>query len=135
MYKYFIRLPKLLFFSLVALLFFTASLQAQDGKALFQGNCSSCHAIFTKSVGPALTGVNKRHSEEWLLKWVRNSGAMIKSGDPDAVKLFNDNNHIAMPAQNLKDEEITAIINYVSNEKAPPRRPVLNPALNLKAVL
>src|SRR3954468_14205315 len=117
MYQHFIRLPKLLLLSFIAVLFFSSSVLAQDGKVLFQNNCSSCHNIFTKSVGPALTGVNKRHSEEWLLKWVHNSQSVVKSGDPDAVKLFNDNNHIVMPSQSLKDDEIKAIVDYVSNEK------------------
>ncbi len=119
MHKHLLRIFQSLLFSLLALLLFSAPLRAQDGKALFQSNCTSCHAIFTKNIGPALMGVSGRHSEEWLLKWVHNSQSLVKSGDADAVKLFNDNNHIPMPVQALKDDEIKAIIAYVSNAKPP----------------
>ena len=33
---------------------------AQDGKALFQANCASCHAVNKKLTGPALAGVEDR---------------------------------------------------------------------------
>jgi cytochrome c551/c552 len=35
----------------------TLALNAQDGKALFNQKCASCHAIDKQLVGPALKGV------------------------------------------------------------------------------
>ncbi len=123
MHQHFNRITRFLVLSVLALFLFSTTLQAQDGKALFQNNCSSCHALFSKNIGPALSGVSKRHSEEWLIKWIHNSQSMVKAGDADAVKLFNDNNHIVMPSQSLTDAEIKAIIEYTTNEK-PPVAPV-----------
>ncbi|MBI1221719.1 MAG: c-type cytochrome [Bacteroidetes bacterium] len=100
-------------------------LQAQDvanGKSLFESNCTSCHAIQEKTIGPALKNVDQRHDEAWLIKWIRNSTAMIKSGDPAAVKLFNDNNKVAMSTfENFSDKDIKDILAYVKEEssKAP----------------
>jgi len=95
---------------------------AQDvanGKSLFEGNCVSCHAIHEKSIGPALKGVTERRQEAWLLKWVRNSTALIKSGDPIAVKLFEDNNKVAMNSfENFSDEDIKDILAYITEESA-----------------
>src|SRR5688572_627438 len=82
---------------------------AQDGEALFNNNCKTCHSPFEKVIGPALKGMETRHSEEWLLKWIKNAPAMIKSGDPTAVKLYNDYNKQQMTVfTNLKDDEIRA---------------------------
>ena len=93
---------------------------AQDGEALFNSNCKTCHSPFEKVVGPALKGIENRHSEEWLLKWIKNSPALIKSGDPDAVKLFNDNGKMQMTVfTNLKDDEIKAIVKYIVDVKPP----------------
>lgn len=99
--------------------------QAQDaanGKSLFEGNCVSCHAIHEKSIGPALKGVNERREEAWLIKWVKNSTALIKSGDPIAVKLFNDNNKVAMNSfESFSDQDVKDILAYIKEEgeKAP----------------
>lgn len=102
-------------FYLPAILFalFSLSTFAQDGEALFKSNCSACHAVKEKLIGPALAGMEKRNNEEWLMKWIRNSQAMVKAGDPYGVKIFNEYNKVAMTSFNLKDEEIKAIIGYV----------------------
>ena len=105
----------------VLLLFFLIgrSSFAQDGAALFNGNCTSCHSIGKgKLVGPDLKDLSKRRQIDWILKWVKNSGAIVASGDAYAVQLFKDYNNTPMPAQNLKDEEIKAIVTYVDAESA-----------------
>src|ERR1044072_1917053 len=80
---------------------------AAEGEKLFSANCTSCHAINDKVVGPALKDADKRHDMKWLLKWIKNSPAMIKAGDPDAVKLFEDNNRAPMTAfESLHDAQI-----------------------------
>lgn len=38
---------------------------------------------------------------------------MIKSGDPDAVAIFNEYNKTIMPDQNLSDAEIKDVLNYI----------------------
>src|SRR5687768_8320191 len=99
------------FISSFIFLSFLAS--AQDGEALFKANCTSCHAMNDKVIGPALKNTHTKHSEEWMIKWIRNSQAMVKAGDPDAVKLFNEYNKVVMTSFNLKDEEIKAILAYI----------------------
>lgn len=123
--RYFSFLISVFFLSL----FSFSSVFAQDGEALFSANCKSCHAVKEKVIGPALAGVSQRHSEDWLIKWVKNSTAIIKSGDPVAVKLFNDNNKVTMTSFNLKDNEIKSIFAYIKAEevKIPPPPPPLPP--------
>ena len=117
-----VKLSSILFF-----LVFTVNVSFADvaeGEKLFKANCTSCHAINEKVVGPALKDAHKRRKEEWLLKWIKNSPGMVQSGDPIAVQLFNDNNKIPMlPFLSLKDEEIKSIISYIKQESESPSKP------------
>lgn len=89
------------------------------GKALFNSNCAACHKLDGKSTGPALRGVAERRDREWLHKWIKNSSDMIKSGDPVAVKLFEENNKALMtPFPQLSDADIDNILAYTSQPKA-----------------
>jgi cytochrome c551/c552 len=90
--------------------------QAQDGKQLFNQKCASCHAIDKKLVGPALKGVEDRWPEKaQLYAWIRNSSAVVKSGYPRAVEVYNEYNKIQMTAfPELKDADIDAILAYIN---------------------
>jgi len=92
------------------------TLQAQDGKALFNNKCASCHAIDKKLVGPALKGVEDRWDDKAMLyDWVRNSAAVIKKGYPRAVAVYNEYNKVQMTAfPELKDADIDAILGYIN---------------------
>ena len=115
-HKNYKRIKSFLFSFLFFSFLFNTVVFAQDGEALFKANCTSCHAVKDKVVGPALKGIESRRSEEWLIKWIKNSQSLVKAGDEYAVKIFNDNNKVMMPAQNLKDDEIKAILSYVKTE-------------------
>lgn len=122
--KTFCRSLRILSISIFTVLFLgtTSLATAQDGAALFKTNCASCHSLGSnKLTGPGLEGVTKRvPGKEWLHKWIKNSDALIKAGDPYAVKVFEENNRIPMTTfTNLSDAEIDAIIAYISN---PPKK-------------
>ena len=88
---------------------------AAAGKAIFNTNCAACHKLDAKSTGPALRGVANRRDRAWLGKWIRNSSEMIKSGDPIAVQLFEENNRKIMNAfPQLTDADIDNILAYTS---------------------
>ena len=94
---------------------------AEEGAQLFTANCTSCHAIHEKVVGPALKDAHKRHDEKWMLSWIKNSQKLIKSGDADAVKLFNDNNQSPMTAfEQFNETQIKSIIAYIKTESEKP---------------
>ncbi|MGB3591861.1 MAG: c-type cytochrome [Nonlabens sp.] len=63
---------------------------AKLGEALFKSNCASCHKLYKNATGPLLHGVNERREREWLYKWIKNSPALIASGDQQAVELYNE---------------------------------------------
>ena len=94
----------------------SASLKAQDGEKLFKSYCASCHKPTNQAlVGPGLAGVTEKYDKEWLYKWIKNSGALIASGDERAIATYEENNKVAMPAQPVNNEEIDAILDYIDN--------------------
>eukprot|EP01037_Dinobryon_pediforme_P009404 gene9404-9484_t len=73
------------------------------GKALFQKNCTSCHAVQTRVIGPALRNVS--------------SQTVIKSGDTSATNLFAQFNQTVMPDHpDMSDQDIKNIISYIRSE-------------------
>ena len=124
-----------MFRTLVIALFFLTSIftfsQEPDlvaGKALFNTNCASCHKLDRKMTGPALRYVETRLAEEegldkqWLYAWIRNSSALIKSGDDYANKIYEEYNKSAMTAYpQLSDADIDNILAYTAQDKAVPK--------------
>lgn len=81
---------------------------------LFKLKCGICHTIGKgKLVGPDLSNVHQRHTEEWMLKFIKSSQTLIKSGDPDAVALFEQNNKVVMPDPMISEDEIKSILRYI----------------------
>ncbi|PWA05667.1 c-type cytochrome [Flavobacterium psychrotolerans] len=130
-----------LFFSLAVLLTFSLTSIAQTaapavadaaapvasggdpvkGKEIFNTNCAACHKLDAKMTGPALRNVSQRREKAWIYKWVHNSSDLIKSGDADAVKVFEENNKIPMtPFPQLSEGDIDNIIAYTSEPVAAP---------------
>jgi mono/diheme cytochrome c family protein len=111
-----------IFFSLAITLTISLNAFSQDaakGKEIFNANCAACHKLDAKATGPALRGVAAKYDKEWLYKWIKNSGELIKSGDAQAIKVFEENNKVAMTAfPQLSNEDIDNIIAYTS-EPAP----------------
>ena len=95
------------------------------GKEIFNTNCAACHKLDAKATGPALRGVGAKYDKAWLYKWIRNSGDLIKSGDAQAVKVFEENNKVPMTAfPQLSEADIDNIIAYTMEEKAAAAAPV-----------
>ena len=119
------------FLGVLLLLTFSTTILAQEGdpkngKSLFNANCASCHKLNKKMTGPALANVEARLYEEegldreWLNAWIRNSAALIKAGDPYAVKIWNEYNQTAMTAfPQLSDQDISDILAYTAYTPEP----------------
>ena len=95
---------------------FTVNAQDADpiaGKKLFNANCAACHKLNKKAVGPALKGVSAKYDQEWLYSWIKNSSAMIKSGDAQAVAIWEEYNKTAMTAfPLLSNADVDNILAY-----------------------
>ena len=110
------------FLLLIGSLCFSINSLAAEGEGLFKANCASCHKIDKPFTGPALQGWKSRVPEgDWIYKWISNSAALIQSGDPYANKIFAEYNKLPMTGfgQQLKKEDIDAILKYVDDFKPP----------------
>jgi cytochrome c2 len=87
---------------------------ALKGKTLFIG-CAACHAVNKELTGPALAGVEGRWPDRKLLfEYIRNNDKVRASGDPYAVKLYEQYNRTMMNAfPNLTDENIESLLAYI----------------------
>ena len=84
---------------------------AAAGKELFNTLCAACHKLDGNSIGPALRGIGEKRDAEWLHKWIKNSQALIASGDEHAVAIYNEFNQVAMPPfPQLSDADIDNIL-------------------------
>jgi cytochrome c oxidase subunit II len=114
-------LRSLFLVSLLSISFSGFSQTAEEGEKLFNANCTSCHAIDEKVVGPALKGTHTKHKEDWLISWIRNSQKMVKAGNPVAVQLYKENNESVMTSfENLTEVQIKSIIAYIKAESEKP---------------
>ena len=94
------------------------------GKQLFNANCAACHKLYDRAVGPPLFEVGDKYDKEWLYAWIKNSQELVKAGDPDAVKIFEEYNQSVMQAfPALSNADIDNIIAYTYTEPAPPPIP------------
>ncbi len=89
-----------------------------SGEALFKANCTQCHQVHKKIIGPALKDVTDRLETSYLIDWVRNSQKVIQSGDEYAVALYEEYNQVAMPAYPFSDDQILSLLAYVKAESA-----------------
>jgi len=96
-------------------------LSAQDGKALFQSDCASCHSPTKVVTGPALQGVTSRVPDKKLLHaWIKNNTAVLASGNKYFNDLYVQYGKTPMNTfPQLTDQEIDAILTYVETYKAP----------------
>ncbi|MDX1627727.1 MAG: c-type cytochrome [Fulvivirga sp.] len=95
-----------------------------NGESLFKANCTTCHRVHQKLVGPALENVyNRAPSLDWIVNFVQNSSKVIASGDEYAVELYEEYNKTQMQAfPTFSREDVLDIMAYVKQEteKGPP---------------
>lgn len=104
-----------------------------EGAKIFSSRCASCHNVNKQLTGPALANVEQRRTLDWIYNFIHSPSNKIKSGDKDAVALYNDFNHIIMPDHgDLTKDQINSILEYIKAETkltdASARAPFARPA-------
>ncbi len=91
-----------------------AELDAHVGNPLYKTSCSACHTIGGGNLmGPDLKGVSKIRSNDWLIKFIKDSQSLIKSGDAEAKAVFEKFNNMPMPSSSLGNGDIQKIIDFI----------------------
>ena len=100
-------------FAINSVTLYSQEYDPMEGKKLFNVHCASCHKLNKKATGPALRGVSQKYEKEWLYTWIKNSSAMIKSGDERAIAIYEEYNRSNMNAfPQLSEMDIDNIIAY-----------------------
>lgn len=96
-------------------------LVAQNGEAIFRENCARCHTLTSDQTGPALVGIQQRVPDKKLLaSWIKNSPAVLASGNKYFNDLFTKWNRTPMPPfPTLTDAEMDALVTYISTPPPP----------------
>lgn len=110
--------------------------QEVDGSAIFATNCAACHTIGQgQLVGPDLKGVTEKYDKPWIVRFIRESQAMITEGDEKAVAVFNAYSMIPMPAMPLSDEQIDAVLAHINKVGEEDSKPEPEPVVVEKKVI
>ncbi|MGB0915762.1 MAG: c-type cytochrome, partial [Crocinitomicaceae bacterium] len=106
-------------FTLLVITMSTTLTFAQDGEGLFKSKCNMCHMLGKDGTGPNLKGVKQKWEDagegELIYEWVANSQALVLSGKSSLANAAKEYSPTDMPAQQVSNEELDAILSYVDN--------------------
>ena len=88
--------------------------ETAEAKKIFNQRCSACHTFGRGvKVGPDLKGVTQRRARPWLLRFVRSSQTVVRSGDATAQALFTQFKQQRMPDWvDLSEAQIGGILDW-----------------------
>lgn len=83
---------------------------ATEGEEIFKTNCSACHKMDKRFVGPSLADVTERRKPEWIMNMIMAPEKMVKE-DPVAKELLAE--YLApMANQNITEDQARKILEY-----------------------
>lgn len=81
-----------------------------NGEKVFKAKCTACHKISKRFVGPALKGITKKQTPEWIMNMILNPEVMVVE-NAKAKELLMEYS-APMANQNLTEDEARAIYEY-----------------------
>ncbi len=95
-----------------------------EGETLWKANCTVCHAVHKKVIGPALKDVVDKYDGDiaYLTRFIQNSQAVINvEKDPRAVAIWEEYKPTVMTSfTNLSDAQVANVLAYIMEESANP---------------
>jgi mono/diheme cytochrome c family protein len=86
----------------------------EQGEALYQKNCSSCHTLGGgDTAGPDLQGITERRDPEFIRRFIADPAAVIAEGDPDVKAMVEKFRGLQMPDVGLADADVDAVVAYL----------------------
>lgn len=84
---------------------------AAAGETIYNANCTACHKLDKRFIGPSPKGIMERRSPEWIMNMILDPKLMTEQ-DRCAKDLLIEFNGAAMANQNLTVEETRSILEY-----------------------
>lgn len=82
----------------------------EKGKEIYKANCTACHKMKKRFVGPPLDGVIARRSPEWIMNMILNPEEMVEKDETAKALLMEYS--APMANQSLTEEEARAILEF-----------------------
>jgi mono/diheme cytochrome c family protein len=82
-----------------------------EGESIFSTNCTACHKVDKRFIGPKMKGLLDRRSPEWIMNMILDPQLMVEE-DRCAKDLMVEFNGAAMANQNLTVEESRSLLEY-----------------------
>jgi mono/diheme cytochrome c family protein len=79
--------------------------------------CAACHGIDATGGAPALGGVTRRRSREWLYGWLNDSKKMARE-DSTAKALVAVYGEWVMPKKGLSPKDVDAVLSFIEYRAA-----------------
>lgn len=90
----------------------------EAGESIFKANCTACHKMDAKLIGPPLQNTVAEQGFDWTKKWIYDNQALRDAGDSYANEVFEEYNKQIMPPYSyLSDEELTDLVTYLQDWK------------------
>jgi mono/diheme cytochrome c family protein len=86
----------------------------KQGKTLFDANCTACHLLDEKKIGPPLRHVTHEHAPEFIMNMILNPVEMQKK-NPEIMELVEEYG-VLMSDLHLKKDQARAILEYLRSE-------------------
>lgn len=89
-----------------------------QGTALFMANCASCHKLYKRAVGPALSGLfnnDSYPSREYFYEHVRNEQKLLDEKDEYAMYINEMYISYFVHEFELTDEEMELLLDYIAD--------------------
>lgn len=83
----------------------------ERGSALFKTNCTACHKVGKRFIGPSPTGIMERRSPEWIMNMILDPKLMAEE-DQCAKDLLVEFNGAAMANQNMTEAQARDILEF-----------------------
>jgi len=77
--------------------------------------CNACHKFGKEHNGPDLLMVDKRRNDDWLKSWILDPDKHMQEKDIEAMR---QKYKLAMPNQNVSDEDVDKIIKFIKAKSA-----------------
>ena len=93
---------------------------ANKGQNIFQQNCSGCHAMNQRKVGPALGDVTQEQTPEFIMNMILNPSGMIQNNSQ--VQAMVKEYGVTMPDVGLDSTQARAVLRISANSSS--REPI-----------
>ncbi|MDP6922657.1 MAG: c-type cytochrome [Lutibacter sp.] len=86
----------------------------ERGKQLFKTNCAACHKLKGKLIGPELLGITEKRDADWLKLWIKDSNALVASGDKLAKEVAESNPAMMNAFPQFSTQELDDLLAYMA---------------------